>query len=38
MTAKKQMEEKEHVERELSKLLETTLRLENELYSMQSYQ
>ncbi|HJX50468.1 MAG TPA: hypothetical protein VJ438_03325 [Candidatus Nanoarchaeia archaeon] len=31
---KQQMKEKEYVENELSKLLETTLRLENELYSI----
>jgi len=32
---KKQMKkEKEYVERELSKLLEITLRLENEIYSL----
>jgi len=34
----KEMEEKEHVEKELSKLLETTLRLENELYLVQESQ
>ena len=38
MENKSQMEEKEHVEKELSKLLETTLRLENELYSLQRSQ
>lgn len=32
------MDEKEYVEKELSKLLETTLRLENELYSVQDSQ
>jgi hypothetical protein len=31
---KQRMEEREHVEKELSKLLEVTLRLENELYSV----
>ena len=36
--AKKEMKEKEYVERELSKLLETTLELENELYSAQESQ
>jgi len=38
MANKKQMEEKEHIEKELSKLLETTLHLENELYAIQNSQ
>ena len=38
MAKKKQMDEKEYVEKELSKLLETTLKLENELYSVQESQ
>jgi hypothetical protein len=38
MKSKSQMKEKEHIEEELSKLLETTLRLENELYSIQESQ
>jgi len=40
MANKKQMmkEEKEHVEGELSKLLEKTFQLENELYAIQNAQ
>ena len=33
-TYEKEMKEKEFVEKELSELLEITLRLENELYSL----
>ncbi len=35
---KDEMKEKEYVEKELSKLLETTLKLENELYLIQESQ
>ena len=35
---KYEMEEKEYVERELSRLLEKTLHLENELYSIKNFQ
>jgi hypothetical protein len=38
MIKKEQMDEKEYVEKELNKLLEMTLKLENELYSIQESQ
>lgn len=36
MANKKQMEEKEYVEKRLSDLMEFTMRMENEIYSLES--